>query len=147
MRFLLSTAVVLVLVVGCAPEKAADKPAPYADLTEVYSRVTEIQDQLIAGLSAAQDGDRVATVIRTYASKMREAGPALARAQGNHPELRSSETPPAELAATVAALNASTGRMMDSLAKVQQFMDDEAVVAAMGDLTKAAQAQFPDVLQ
>lgn len=133
----LGAVMVLILAAGCSETKVA---APYADLKAVYEGVTDAQDQLAAGLNAAADATKVAAVLRTYTAKMRELYPQVLESQAKYPEMANADTPPAELKTTVEALNVSTGAMMDSLAKVQQYLEDPAVTAAMNDMAAAAQA-------
>lgn len=127
------------VLAGCGSDRNINAdPLPYADLGEVYQGVTDTQDQLIRGLDAAGDGKKVAEVLRAYTARMRDLAPRVKEAQAKYPELETLDTPPSELKATVEALNQSSGAMMNSLVKVQQFLEDPEVTAAMDDLSAAA---------
>jgi len=123
---------------GCGSDQGSTATvSKYAEIKDVYAKVTDAQDLLAWGLNGASDGKKVASVLKSYTSKMRELSPRLKAAHAEHPELASG-TPPAELTSMVDALNASTGKMMSSLSKVQEFLDDPEVTAAMNDLSAAA---------
>lgn len=119
--------VVVMLVAACGGGK-------YSDVKDVMSKMNVSMDKFAASMDSVTDAAGAAKALTDFATEFQGFKSTLEDMDKKYPELKDVQDPPAELKEVYDGLQASSGKMMDAMVKIQAYAEDPAVLEAMSKL-------------
>ncbi len=103
----------------------------YADLKSAIDSIIQIQETYFSSLQKAQSAQDVASAINSYTDSIMQITPALNGMIQKYPEIKNSDTPPAELKDSFDRLARTREKFAGLIPILKNYQKDDVVQKAM----------------